>query len=258
MSNTQYLLPIYTETGLVPFSEKRPARINVDLMKIRIPLLLLGLLVSQLIYAQYLPASPDFFGPYRQEELRAKLHQRNFGAILGVQRGKYTFFEFGAEHHWRTISLTNPRIYALGANAAYNFGHNSMAYNAFFWHKRGRVNLTYGLNLIYLTNFENDRFGGGPMVGFRLLGFHLNTGYNFLTKDKTIEQEEVAKANPMYISLRYYFPVDNKFKWAKKKKDGDNDNNDKEKERKKAQKKRKNAARRKRKGKIPKQEDYQR
>ncbi len=203
-------------------------------MKIRVLLFLLGIITSPIVQAQYLPQSPEFFGPYRPEVMQAKLKQRNFGAILGVQRGRYTFFEFGAEQHWRTISLTNPRIVALGANAAYNFGNNVIAYNAFVWHKRGRINLTYGANLTYLTNFENDRFGGGPMVGFRLLGFHLNTGYNFLTKDKTIEKEEVAKANPLYISLRYYFPVDNKFKWAKKNKDGDN--NDKEKERRKRQK----------------------
>src|SRR3712207_6711059 len=51
---------------------------------------------------------------------KAKLSQRNYGVILGVQRGKSTFFEFGSEIHWRKVRLTNPRLIAATANVTYN------------------------------------------------------------------------------------------------------------------------------------------
>jgi hypothetical protein len=190
---------------------------------------LAGLLPAR---AQYLPPAESFWEPHAPPGSLAKLRQRNFGAILGVQRGRYMFFEFGAEHHWRTISLTNPRIYALSANAAYNFGHNVLGYNATFWFKQGRINLTYGLNAAYYTDFTHARYGGGPVVGFRLLGFHLATGYNYLAGNKT-EGQGLTKVNPLYISLRYYFPVSNDFDWDKKKKDNDKGDRAKEKTKKK-------------------------
>lgn len=202
--------------------------------------------------AQYLPASQSFWEPESSELFSAKLRQRNFGAILGVQRGKYTFFEFGAEHHWRTISLKNPRIYALSANAAYNPGQNVLGYNASFWMKKGRVNLTYGFNTAYYTDFTHARYGGGPMVGFRLLGFHLNTGYNFLAGNRT-EGQGLTKVNPLYISLRYYFPVSNDFNWDKKNKD--NDKEDKAKDKKKKTKEKTKRKKKKAKAKKAKEKD---
>lgn len=151
---------------------------------------------------------------------KARLWQRNYGMIAGIQRGKYTFLELGGEIHWRKISLFNPRLYAATANAEYNFGHNVIGYKAGLWMKRGRINLTYGLNASYITDFTNHQFGGGPAIGFRLLGFHLVNGYNFLTKSKS---ETVSHPNKLYVSLRYYFPLDNKFNWIKSNQDTDDD-----------------------------------
>jgi hypothetical protein len=216
-------------------------------MRIKFLLLAFCLLTALLpAPAQYLPSAQSFWEPDSPELFSAKLRQRNFGAILGVQRGKYTFFEFGAEHHWRTISLKNPRIYALSANAAYNFGHNVLGYNTTFWMKQGRVNLTYGLNAAYFTDFTHARYGGGPVVGFRLLGFHLNTGYNFLAGNNT-EGQGLTKVNPLYISMRYYFPVSNDFSWDKKNKDNDKEDRVKDKEKAKKKKTREKAKRKKKK-----------
>lgn len=142
----------------------------------------------------------------------AKLFQRNYGAIIGIQRGKATAFEFGGEAHWRKMSLKKPHIIGATANLEYNFGDHVMGYKAGMWMKRGRVNLTYGANLVYFTDFEGkSRYGGGPSVGFRLLGLHLVNGLNFLAGDK-----ELDNVNTLYISLRYYFPIENKFTWDKK------------------------------------------
>lgn len=140
---------------------------------------------------------------------KRKLFQRNSGAIVGIQRGAATALELGGEAHWRKLSLTNPHIVGASTNLEYNFGDHVLGYKAGMWMKRGRVNLTYGGNVIYFTDFNGlQRYGLGPSVGFRLLGFHLINGYNFLAGDK-----ELDKVNTMHMTLRYYFPVQNKFTW---------------------------------------------
>jgi hypothetical protein len=118
------------------------------------------------------------------------------------------------EGHWRKISLLKPHIVGATVNMEYNFGNNVLGYRAGAWMKRGRINLTYGANVSYFTNFKDGhRFGAGPSVGFRLLGFHLINGFNFLTADGSATSENPVAVNPLYISLRYYFPVQNRFVW---------------------------------------------
>ena len=142
----------------------------------------------------------------------AQLYQRNRGVIVGLQRGNITSIELGGEAHWRKISLRKPNIYGATVNMEYNIGNNVIGYKAGMWMKHGRINLTYGGNVAYYNDFEgHSRYGIGPAVGFRLLGFHLINGYNFLAGDKTFD-----KVNPLYVTLRYYFPVENKFVWDKK------------------------------------------
>jgi hypothetical protein len=146
-----------------------------------------------------------------------KLYQRNTGAIVGLQKGSSTSIELGYEAHWRKISIRKPHVIGATTNLEYNFGDNVIGYKAGMWMKRGRVNLTYGANVSYFTNFnERHRFGIGPSVGFRVVGFHLINGYNFLTKDKTSEKETPIEVNSLYMSLRYYFPVTNNFTWDRK------------------------------------------
>ncbi|MDO1447528.1 hypothetical protein Q0590_14765 [Rhodocytophaga aerolata] len=167
---------------------------------------------------------------------KAKLFQRNYGVILGVQRGKSTFFEFGSEIHWRKVRLTNPRLIAATANVTYNIADNVLGYQAGFWTKRGRIALTLGANAGYYTDFDHGSFAVGPAVGFRLLGFHLTTGYNYLfnkgVAETTGEKRLADKVNNFHIGLRYYFPLDNKFSWNKK----DTNSKDKEKSKKKKRK----------------------
>ena len=144
--------------------------------------------------------------------LARKLYQRNYGAIVGLQRGKVTSLEFGAEMHWRKIAFRKPAITGATANLEYNFGHHVLGYKVGVWQKTGRVNLTYGGNAVYFTNFKGgQRYGLGPAVGFRFAGFHFVNGYNILLGNK--ESKDALYANTLYISLRYYFPVDNKFTW---------------------------------------------
>jgi hypothetical protein len=140
------------------------------------------------------------------------LYQHNYGVIIGMQRGAVTSIELGAEAHWRKLSLFHPRIIGATANFNYNIGHHTIGYQVGAWMKHGRVNLTYGANVLYYSNFKGlNKYGIGPAVGFRLAGFHLINGYNFLAGDKELEG-----ANSLYITLRYYFPVENKFTWDRK------------------------------------------
>lgn len=170
------------------------------------------------------------------QSTKAKLFQRNYGAILGVQRGKATFFEFGSEIHWRKVRLSNPRLIAATANVNYNIADNVLGYQAGFWTKRGRIALTLGANAGYYTDFNKGSFAIGPAVGFRLLGFHLTTGYNHLfnkgISEITGQKSLSDKVNSFHIGLLYYFPLDNKFSWNKK----DNNGKDKEKTKKKKRK----------------------
>lgn len=141
--------------------------------------------------------------------LPRKLYQRNYGAIVGLQRGNITSLEFGAEMHWRKIAFRKPSITGATANFEYNFGHHVLGYKVGIWQKTGRVNLTYGGNLVYFTNFKGlQRYGLGPAIGFRFAGFHLINSYNLLLGDK-----EMKDVNKLYMALRYYFPIDNKFTW---------------------------------------------
>jgi hypothetical protein len=146
-----------------------------------------------------------------------KLFQRNTGVIVGLQRGRFNLLELGGEAHWRKISILKPHIIGATLNMEYNFDNNAIGYKAGMWMKRGRINLTYGMNVGYYTNFkQSSRFGFGPSVGFRLLGLHLVNGYNFLTKNKTDSEESPLAVNTLYMSLRYYFPVNNSFTWDRK------------------------------------------
>lgn len=145
----------------------------------------------------------------KKRSSKKKLFQRNQGAIVGLQRGAATAIELGGEAHWRKLSLFNPQIVGASTNLEYNFGGHVLGYKAGMWMKRGRVNLTYGGNVVYFTDFNGlQRYGLGPSVGFRFLGFHLINGYNFLAGDKELKQ-----ANTLHMTLRYYFPVQNKFTW---------------------------------------------
>lgn len=169
-------------------------------------------LYAQLATPLILPEGYFYTASTEAASYKKKLYQRNRGAIIGLQRGAVSAIELGAEAHWRKLSLINPTIIGATANLGYNFGHHTIGYQAGMWMKRGRVNLTYGGNLLYYSNFKGlHRYGIGPAVGFRLAGFHLINGYNFLAGDKELEG-----ANTLYITLRYYFPVENKFTWDRK------------------------------------------
>jgi hypothetical protein len=150
--------------------------------------------------------------PLNLQSPEFKIQARSYVFLIGIQRGKYTFLELGAEKHWTKVRLIHQRTYALGGNMEYNFGKNVLGYKISAWTKVGRLNFTYGVNLCYFTDFDHSRYGAGPAIGFRLLGFHLINGYNF-----TFGNSELVNYNKLYITLRYNFPLDKKIRFRKSK-----------------------------------------
>lgn len=182
-------------------------------------LLCLLMVISLSTHAQdYLSSPEEQFTYGNAFAAKRKLFQRNTGVIVGLQKGNSTLFEFGGEAHWRKISLLKPYLIGATANMEYNFADHVLGYKAGLWMKRGRINLTYGANAGYFTNFNKEhRFGFGPSVGFRFLGLHIINGYTFLSKDNISNNikngSTSVPVNTLYMSLRYYFPVENKFSW---------------------------------------------
>jgi hypothetical protein len=132
-----------------------------------------------------------------------KIRKQRFGTILGLQRGEITNFTVGAEWQFKKKALLHPSEWATNFSLEYNFGNNILGYRLGAYHKKGRVALTYGGSLCYLTDFEEGgSLGITPNIGFKLLGFHLNTGYNFM-----FTSDNLKKYNSFYVGLVYYFPV---------------------------------------------------
>ena len=143
---------------------------------------------AQFSYSHALPGAPQWANPI------PKLYQRNMGVVLGLQKGAQTFIEFGGEAHWRKISLRKPRITGATVSMEYNFGDHVVGYKAGGWMKQGRINFTYGANLVYFTDFKGlSQYGVNPAIGFRLAGFHLINGFNILAGDSELEGHNRVK-----------------------------------------------------------------
>ena len=178
----------------------------------RLPVLLVFTLFSFCAHAQKsFDINPFDNNEKKEKRSPKKLMQKNHGAIIGLQKGMGTSFELGYEAHWRKMSLSNPNIFGATTNMEYDVSNNVMAYRAGMWMKKGRINLTYGGNLVYVNDLQGQhKYGIAPAVGFRLAGFHFLNSINLLAGDDDV------KTNTLFVSLRYYFPVDNKFTWDRK------------------------------------------
>ncbi|MFN6945587.1 MAG: hypothetical protein ACK4ND_11615 [Cytophagaceae bacterium] len=161
------------------------------------------LLCTSILNAQS-PGAQETLLPYSTpiyESDLLKANTRKYGLLLGVQRGRNTFWELGVQKQWKKLSIQNPRMWAVYGTMMYNLPNNTLAYQTGVWTKKG-VDLTYGMNFCYFSDFYSQRIGGGPVIGFRFLGFHLMTGYNY-----TFGPQEMTTANNLHISARYFIPT---------------------------------------------------
>ncbi len=138
-----------------------------------------------------------------------KVTREKYGILLGMERGTYSFIELGGEYQHKKLKLKNAPTVSFNGLFKYNLKYNIAQYQVGSWYRRGRANLTYGLNLNYVTDFNENKFGVTPAIGYKLLGFHLQTGYKFLSKANFTEY------NTMYVSIRYYLSQKRKTKFTK-------------------------------------------
>jgi hypothetical protein len=141
-----------------------------------------------------------------------KIHFNRFGPYVGLQRGRYTVLELGAEKQFNRVKLIKPHTHAFHMGFNYNFKYNVLGYDLGYWYQRGRLNLTYGANLIMRTDFEETAIGVAPVIGFKLWQFHLQTGYHFLTS------HHFEETNTFFVSLRFVLVNDRDIKIDRKKK----------------------------------------
>lgn len=102
------------------------------------------------------------------------------------------------------MRLTKPVIRAVDGFIEYNFWENVMGVKAAYWQRHGRLKLTYGGHIGYFTDFNSASMSIGPSVGFRILGFHGQAGYNILLNNPEIE------ANKLYLSVNFFIPYHTK------------------------------------------------
>lgn len=123
---------------------------------------------------------------------------RKSGPYFGIQRGKYTILELGGEMQWKQVKLKSPVTHAVHTGFNYNFKYNVLGYDLGYWVKPSRLGLTYGGNLVLRTDFDENRLGFAPVLGYKLFGFHLQTGYHFLSRSYTF-----TETNGFFVSLRF-------------------------------------------------------
>lgn len=120
------------------------------------------------------------------------------GPYVGIQRGKYTILELGAERQWKKIELKTSKTQAVHMGFNYNFKYNVLGYDIGYWIKPKRIGLTYGGNMVMRTNFDATRIGFAPVIGYKLSWLHLQTGYHFLTYRNLF-----TETNGFFVSLRF-------------------------------------------------------
>ena len=100
-----------------------------------------------------------------------------FGPYLGLQRGKFSSLEFGVEYQLKELALFKPETQAVHAGVNYDLSNNVLGYEAGYWFKKGRMNLSYGANLIFRTDYSTNALGISPVVGFKLAQLSSSTTF---------------------------------------------------------------------------------
>lgn len=143
-----------------------------------------------------------FKNPFKKDLLVIKT-----GPYFGLQQGKYLVPELGVERQWQQIKLKDPVTHAAHMGFSYNFKYKVLGYDIGYWFKTHRIGLTYGANISLRTDFDYSSIGLAPVIGYKLLQFHFQTGYHFLSRPTV-----AFETNTFFVSARYVFVNDRAFK----------------------------------------------
>ena len=168
-------------------------------------LLLILILISGIASSQ-----PDHFGIFDIGRKKREINIVKTGPYFGLERGKYTNFEFGVERQWKKVKLREAETHAAHMGFNYNFRYNVLGYDLGYWFRPGRVSLTFGANLSFLNDFDENKFGFTPTIGYKIWRLHLQTGYKFLTSADFFDEH-----NTFFISLRLGWVTDRDIKLPK-------------------------------------------
>lgn len=138
---------------------------------------------------------------------------RKLGPYFGLQQGRFTVGEIGMELQYKNIKIKKPKTHGFHTGLEYNIPNNALGLNLGYWHKPGRVDLTYGFDVALRSNFNDTRFGFSPVIGYKLFGFHLRAGYMFLTPSTIF-----TETNNLFINLRFILVNNRKVQWNKRNK----------------------------------------
>ena len=148
-----------------------------------------------MFFLSFFGNSQDF---NRFPDLKTKINIHKSGPYVGLQKGLFNVVELGGEYQWKKVKWVKPKTFSVNAGMNYNFQENVLGYDAGFWFKTGRLNLTYGAAICYRTDFTRGEIGFAPIIGFKLAQFHLQTGCIFFAAPMSY-----IKTNTFFISLRF-------------------------------------------------------
>ena len=177
---------------------------------------LLATFFSRVSFANPGPNSICAFFPKNElsKEPLLKVKVRKSGPYFGLQQGAYLFAELGGEMQFKRMQFKKATTQAINGGAMYNLVNNVLGFNLGAWMKQGRFDFTYGINLAYRTDFEQNRFGGGPVLGYKIWGFHLLAGFDFIPKRSTF-----SETNNLYVAARFLLVNNRDTKWTWRKKE---------------------------------------
>jgi len=138
---------------------------------------------------------------------------RKSGPYFGLQQGLFLVGEIGMEAQFKEIKFKQPKTHGLHAGLEFNIPNKALGANAGFWHKPSRFDLTYGFDVALRSNFEAERYGIAPVIGYKLFGLHVRAGYMLLTPSKIF-----TETNQLFINARFIVVNKRDFKWNKRKK----------------------------------------
>lgn len=144
----------------------------------------------------------------------ASLITKKRGVYIGYERGLYDVLQFGMEFQRKKTAIKEINTNALCFGFGYNLKYNILGYDISYWHKQGTFGLTYGADAFMVTDFKKMSLGIAPVIGFRFSGFHLQTGYKFISS-----KTNGVEANNFFIRLRFtiHKETDRDFNWKGKK-----------------------------------------
>jgi hypothetical protein len=137
---------------------------------------------------------------------------KKLGPYFGIQQGRYTVGEIGMEFQHKGIRLKQPKTNAVHLGLGYNIPNNTLQINGGYWHKPSRFDLTYGADICLRSDFDTERFGISPVIGYKVFGFHVRAGYMFLTPSTSFIQ-----TNTLFLNLRFLLVNRRNFSWNKRK-----------------------------------------